>query len=177
MIRCISNPFYLYACLLSLSPKEKSDLSYPIHGNWFRWRWTMLILIREIKNSNRSNPKKFTINRHEGNTHTLALQAKLLISIDVSKFVCRGKIQKVKRKRWYSSTIMQDAHVAFFVQMKQQELLKEILLDLAYSSVIASSDYHLVWSTQRFLAEQHFQTYPDNKNWVDYWCRESLYFR
>jgi len=48
-------------------------------------------------------------------------------------------------------------------------LQQEILPHAAYSSDSASSDYHLFWSMQHDLADQHFKTYEEIKKWLDKW--------
>ncbi|UYV70648.1 hypothetical protein LAZ67_8000157 [Cordylochernes scorpioides] len=44
-----------------------------------------------------------------------------------------------------------------------------ITITILYSPDIAPSDYHMFRSMTHGLAEQHFTSYEEAKNWVDVW--------
>ena len=45
----------------------------------------------------------------------------------------------------------------------------DVLPHPPYSPDIAPSDYYLFWWMNHNLTEQHFNSYEEAKNWVDYW--------
>jgi len=60
------------------------------------------------------------------------------------------------------------------------ETLKwEVLLHPPYSPDVASSDYHLFRLMAHGLADQHFQSYEEVKNWIDSWIasKDDQFFR
>lgn len=63
---------------------------------------------------------------------------------------------------------------------KQLEILKwEVLPHLPGSPDITPSDYHLFKSMEKDMADQHFQSYEEIKNWIDSWItsKDSHFFR
>jgi len=48
-----------------------------------------------------------------------------------------------------------------------------------YSPDVAPSDYHLFRSMAHGLADQHFQSYEEVKNWIDSWIvsKDDQFFR
>ena len=61
------------------------------------------------------------------------------------------------------------SHVAKGVKETLAALNLDVLPHPPYSIDIAPSDYHLFWSMAHGLAEQHFTSYDEAKNWVDSW--------
>ena len=55
----------------------------------------------------------------------------------------------------------------------------EVLLHPPYSPDVASSDYHLFRSMTHGLADQHFRSYEEVKNWIDSWTasKDDQFFR
>ncbi|EGI58030.1 Mariner Mos1 transposase [Acromyrmex echinatior] len=49
------------------------------------------------------------------------------------------------------------------------ETLKWEVLSHLYSPDVAPSDYHLFRSMAHGLADQHFRSYEEVKNWIDSW--------
>lgn len=70
-------------------------------------------------------------------------------------------------------------HVAFVVKTYLKTLRWEVLAHPPYSPDIAPSDYHLFRSMTHGLAEKHFTSYEDIKNWVDSWIasKDEEFFR
>lgn len=70
-------------------------------------------------------------------------------------------------------------HIADVVKKYLETLKWEVLPHPPYSPDIAPSDYHLFRSMQHGLAEQHFQSYEDVKNWIDSWIasKDEEFFR
>jgi transposase len=70
-------------------------------------------------------------------------------------------------------------HVAQPVKTYLETLNWEILPHPPYSPDIAPSDYHLFRSMTHGLAEQHFTSYDECKNWVDSWIasKDESFFR
>ena len=60
-------------------------------------------------------------------------------------------------------------HVAKVVKNTLEALQWDVLPHPPYSPDIAPSDYHLFRSMTHGLAEQHFTSYEEAKNWVDSW--------
>ena len=60
-------------------------------------------------------------------------------------------------------------HVAKVVKETLEALNWDILPHSLYSPDIAPSDYQLFWSMAHGLAEQHFTSCEEAKNWVDSW--------
>ncbi|EGI63904.1 Mariner Mos1 transposase, partial [Acromyrmex echinatior] len=55
----------------------------------------------------------------------------------------------------------------------------EVLSHPPYSPDVAPSDYHLFRSMAHGLADQHFQSYEEVKNWIDSWIasKDDQFFR
>lgn len=60
-------------------------------------------------------------------------------------------------------------HVAKTVKETLEALNWDVLLHPPYSPDIAPSDYHLFRSMTHGLADQHFTSYEEAKNWIDSW--------
>ena len=60
-------------------------------------------------------------------------------------------------------------HVAQVVKETLEALKWDVLPHPPYSPDIPPSDYHLLRSMAYSLAEQHFTSYKEAKNWVDSW--------
>jgi len=60
-------------------------------------------------------------------------------------------------------------HVAKIVKTYLETLKWEVLPHPPYSSDVAPSDYHLFRSMAHGLADQHFRSYEEVKNWIDSW--------
>ncbi|UYV82729.1 hypothetical protein LAZ67_22000685 [Cordylochernes scorpioides] len=60
-------------------------------------------------------------------------------------------------------------HVAKVVKETLEVLQLDVLPHPLYSPDIAPSDYHMFRSMTHGLAEQHFTSYEEAKNWVDVW--------
>ena len=60
-------------------------------------------------------------------------------------------------------------HVAKVVKETLELLKWDVLPHPPYSPDISPSDYHLFRSMAYSLAEQHFTSYKEAKNWVDSW--------
>ena len=60
-------------------------------------------------------------------------------------------------------------HVAKVVKETLEALNWDVLPHRPYLPDIAPSDYHLFQSMAHGLAEQHFTSYEEAKNWVDSW--------
>lgn len=61
------------------------------------------------------------------------------------------------------------SHKSTLVQNYMEALNWEVLPHAAYSPDLAPSDYHLFSSMGHALAEQHFNSYDDVRNWLDEW--------
>lgn len=70
-------------------------------------------------------------------------------------------------------------HVSKSVKTYLESLKWEVLPHPPYSPDIAPSDYYLFRSMAHGLADQHFQTYADTKNWIDTWIssKDVSFFR
>ncbi|GFX83155.1 mariner Mos1 transposase [Trichonephila clavipes] len=60
-------------------------------------------------------------------------------------------------------------HVAKVVKTYLETLKWEVLPHPLYSPDLAPSDYHLFRSMAHGLADQHFRSYEEVKNWIDSW--------
>ncbi|KAG5324358.1 MOS1T transposase, partial [Pseudoatta argentina] len=60
-------------------------------------------------------------------------------------------------------------HVAKVVKTYLKRLKWEVLPHSPYSPDVAPSDYHLFRSMAHGLADQHFRSYEEIKNWIDSW--------
>ena len=60
-------------------------------------------------------------------------------------------------------------HVVKPIKTYLETLKWEVLPHPPYSPDIAPSDYHLFRSMTHGLADQHFRSYEEVKNWVDSW--------
>ncbi|GFV74163.1 mariner Mos1 transposase [Trichonephila clavipes] len=60
-------------------------------------------------------------------------------------------------------------HVVKVVKTYLETLKWEVLCHPLYSPDLAPSDYHLFRSMAHGLADQHFRSYEEVKNWVDSW--------
>ncbi|UYV65864.1 hypothetical protein LAZ67_3005758 [Cordylochernes scorpioides] len=70
-------------------------------------------------------------------------------------------------------------HVAKIVNETLEALQWDVLPHPPYSPDIAPSDYHMFRSMTHGLAEQHFTSYEEAKNWVDVWIasKDEKFFR
>jgi len=70
-------------------------------------------------------------------------------------------------------------HVAQTVKTYLEKLKWEVLPHPPYSPDIAPSDYHLFRSMAHGLAEQHFHSYEEAKEWIDSWIvsKDVSFFR
>ena len=70
-------------------------------------------------------------------------------------------------------------HVAKPVKTYLETLKWEVLPHPPYSPDIAPSDYHLFRSMTHGLADQHFRSYEEVKNWIDSWIvsKDDQFFR
>ncbi|UYV61889.1 hypothetical protein LAZ67_1006967 [Cordylochernes scorpioides] len=70
-------------------------------------------------------------------------------------------------------------HVAKVVKETLEALQWDVLPHPPYSPDIAPSDYHMFRSMTHGLAEQHFTSYEEAKNWVDVWIasKDEEFFR
>ena len=70
-------------------------------------------------------------------------------------------------------------HVAKVVKTYLETLKWEVLLHPLYSPDVAPSDYHLFRSMAHGLADQHFRSYEEVKNWIDSWMasKDDQFFR
>lgn len=70
-------------------------------------------------------------------------------------------------------------HVAKVVKTYLETLKWDVLPHPPYSPDIAPSDYHLFRSMTHGLAEQHFRSYEEAKNWIDAWIdsKDGQFFR
>ena len=59
------------------------------------------------------------------------------------------------------------ANVTIVVKTCLETLKWEVLPHLLYSLDVASLDYHLFRSMAHILADQHFWSYEEVKNWID----------
>ncbi|GFX73147.1 mariner Mos1 transposase [Trichonephila clavipes] len=60
-------------------------------------------------------------------------------------------------------------HVAKVVKTYLERLKWEVLLHPLYSPDLGPSDYHLFRLMAHGLADQHFLSYEEVKNWIDSW--------
>ncbi|EGI62801.1 Mariner Mos1 transposase [Acromyrmex echinatior] len=74
---------------------------------------------------------------------------------------------------------MLDPHVAKVVKTYLETLKGEVLSHPPYSLDVAPSDYHLFRSMAHGLADQHFQSYEEVKNWNHSWItsKDDQFFR
>ncbi|KAG5324080.1 MOS1T transposase, partial [Pseudoatta argentina] len=70
-------------------------------------------------------------------------------------------------------------HVAKVVKTYLETLKWEVLPYLSYSPDVTHSDYHLFRSMAHGLADQHFRSYEEVKNWIDSWIitKDDQFFR
>ncbi|UYV80921.1 SETMAR [Cordylochernes scorpioides] len=70
-------------------------------------------------------------------------------------------------------------HVAKVVKETLEALQWDVLPHPLYSPDIAPSDYHMFHSMTHGLAEQHFTSYEESKNWVNVWIasKDEEFFR
>ncbi|EGI66432.1 Mariner Mos1 transposase [Acromyrmex echinatior] len=70
------------------------------------------------------------------------------------------------------------SHVAKVVKTYLEMLKWEVLPHSPYSPDVASSDYHL-FRSMAHLADQHFRSYEEVKNWIDSWIasKDDQFFR
>ncbi|UYV79805.1 hypothetical protein LAZ67_18000711 [Cordylochernes scorpioides] len=71
------------------------------------------------------------------------------------------------------------SHVAKVVKETLEALQWDVLPHPAYSPDIAPSDYHMFRSMTHGLAEQHYTSYEEAKNWVNVWIasKDEEFFR
>ncbi|GFW19725.1 mariner Mos1 transposase [Trichonephila clavipes] len=69
-------------------------------------------------------------------------------------------------------------HVAKVVKTYLETLKWKVLPHPPYSGDLAPSDYHLFRSMALGLADQHFRSYEEVKNWIDSWItsKDDSYF-
>ena len=81
----------------------------------------------------------------------------------------------------HDKVILQHArpHVAKVVKTYLETLKWEVLSHPPYSPDVAPSNYHLFRSMAHGLAEQHFRSYEEVKNWIDSWIasKDDQFFR
>ena len=65
-------------------------------------------------------------------------------------------------------------HVAKVVKTYLETLKWEVLPHPPYSPDAAPSDYHLFRSMAHGLADQHFRSYEEVKNWIDSWIAKMM---
>ncbi|KAG5327824.1 MOS1T transposase, partial [Pseudoatta argentina] len=63
----------------------------------------------------------------------------------------------------------QKSHVEKVVKTYLETLKWEVLPHPLYSPDVVPSDYHLFQSMAHGLADQHFRSYKELKNWIDSW--------
>ena len=70
-------------------------------------------------------------------------------------------------------------HVTKVVKTYLETLKWEVLSHPPYSQDVAPSDYHLFRSMAHGLADQHFWSYVEVKNWIDSWIasKDDQFFR
>ncbi|EGI58342.1 Mariner Mos1 transposase, partial [Acromyrmex echinatior] len=70
-------------------------------------------------------------------------------------------------------------HVAKVVKTYLETLKWKVLSHPPYSPDVALSDYHLFRSMAHDLADQHFRSYEEVKNWIDSWIasKDDQFFR
>ncbi|KAG5317885.1 MOS1T transposase, partial [Pseudoatta argentina] len=70
-------------------------------------------------------------------------------------------------------------HVAKVIKTYLETLKWEVLPHPPYSPDVAPSDYHLFRSIAYGLADQHFRSYEEVKNWIDSWIasKDDQFFR
>jgi len=63
------------------------------------------------------------------------------------------------------------SHIAKLVKNTLEALGwdRRVLPQPSYFPDLTPSDYHLFWSMQHGLAEQHFTSYKEIKNWLEHW--------
>ena len=71
------------------------------------------------------------------------------------------------------------SHVAKVIKTYLETLKWEVLSHPPYSPDVAPSDYHLFRSMVHGLADQHFRSYEEVKNWIDSWIasKDDQFFR
>ncbi|KAG5314516.1 MOS1T transposase, partial [Pseudoatta argentina] len=100
----------------------------------------------------------------------------------------REKVRALKDKRpqyneRHDEVILQHdnarSHVANIVNTYLETLKWEVLPHPPYSPDVAPSDYHLFRSMAHDLADQHFRSYEEVKNWIDSWIvsKDDQFFR
>ena len=67
-------------------------------------------------------------------------------------------------------------HVAKVVKTYLGTLKWEVLPHPPYSPDVAPSNYHLFRSMTHSLADQHFWSYEEVKNWIDSWIKMTSFF-
>jgi len=70
-------------------------------------------------------------------------------------------------------------HIAKVVKTYLKTLKWEVLSYPPYFPDVAPSDYHLFRSMAHGLADQHFRSYEEVKNWIDSWMasKDDQFFR
>ncbi|UYV81406.1 hypothetical protein LAZ67_20001096 [Cordylochernes scorpioides] len=98
--------------------------------------------------------------------------------------LCRAlKIKRPLYAKRYDKVIYQHDNtrprVAKVVKETLEALQWDVLPHPPYSPDIAPSDYHMFRSMTHALAEQHFTSYEEAKNWVDVWIasKDEEFFR
>ena len=66
-----------------------------------------------------------------------------------------------------------------YLESSRRTLKWEVLLHPPYSPDVAPSDYYLFRSMAHGLADQHFRSYEEVKNWIDSWIasKDDQFFR
>ncbi|GFW32898.1 mariner Mos1 transposase [Trichonephila clavipes] len=92
-------------------------------------------------------------------------------------FACEQLLARQRRKgflhriatgdeKWHDNA---RPHVAKGVKTYLETLKWEVLPHPLYSPDLAPSDYHLFRSMAHGLADQHFRSYEEVKNWIESW--------
>ncbi|GFW15326.1 mariner Mos1 transposase [Trichonephila clavipes] len=93
-----------------------------------------------------------------------------------TQLMCLSRALKDKRSQYnerHDKVILQhdnaQTHVAKVVKTYLETLKCEVLPHPPYSPDVAPLDYHLFRSMAHSLADQHFRSYEEAKNWIDSW--------
>ena len=93
------------------------------------------------------------------------------------------KLKRLLYAKRYDKVIFQHdnarLHAAKVVKKTLEALNWDVLPHPPYSPDIAPSDYHLFRTMTHGLAEQHFTSYEEAKNWVDSWIdsKDEVFFK
>ena len=94
------------------------------------------------------------------------------------------RLNRALKDKWpqyerHDKVILTRPHVAKVVKTYLETLKWEVLPHPPYSPDVAPSDYHLFRSMAHGLADQHFRSYEEVKNWIDSWIasKDDQFFR